>query len=144
MALRTRKLTRAEAELLAISNSVNYRLREQINNMLDCSEGGITVRVTADENVRLEAILNPHLADNRMFGRLALFALIFAFASPFAVAVHSVEAAGMHPIQKVYQNYLALIVRDGDWMNDWLTHMAPYLRGLVQIIGRMTSFLIGG
>ena len=43
----------------------------------------------------------------------------------------------------VFARYFAIVIEDGDWLNDWLTHMPVMIRPLIAAIGQLIALLIG-
>jgi hypothetical protein len=39
-------------------------------------------------------------------------------------------------------HYFAAILQDGDWLNDWLTHIPTYAQALVLLAGRLLQFMV--
>jgi hypothetical protein len=45
----------------------------------------------------------------------------------------------MNPIVE----YFRIVIEDGDWLNDWLTHLPENVRAIVSWIGYLIAMLIG-
>ncbi len=41
------------------------------------------------------------------------------------------------------QNYLQFVHLEGDWLNDWATHIPVLIRPIVIIVGQFIAYLIG-
>lgn len=39
--------------------------------------------------------------------------------------------------------YFRIVVEDGDWANDWLTHLPEAIRSLVELIGFLLALVLG-
>jgi hypothetical protein len=39
--------------------------------------------------------------------------------------------------------YFAAIMIDGDWMNDWITHLPAMIRPVIMQIGQILAFVVG-
>ena len=40
--------------------------------------------------------------------------------------------------------YLYAVMRDGDWANDWITHLTPTAAVIVGVFGWTIAFITGG
>lgn len=40
-------------------------------------------------------------------------------------------------------HYIAAVLTDGDYLNDWLQHMAPAIQPAVELFGRIIARLCG-
>jgi hypothetical protein len=38
--------------------------------------------------------------------------------------------------------YLYFVILDGDWLNDWLTHMPPTVRAIMEHIGKIIDAIL--
>ena len=43
-----------------------------------------------------------------------------------------------------FTRYMLIVLTDGDWANDWLTHLDPAIQPAVMQVGEWISTLIGG
>lgn len=41
------------------------------------------------------------------------------------------------------REYFGIVVSDGDWLNDWLTHLPEFLRPIVAMVGYLLSLILG-
>lgn len=48
---------------------------------------------------------------------------------------------GTHLLDLV--RYFAIVITDGDWANDWLTHLPTTIRPAVEIVGQFIAIAIG-
>ncbi len=49
-----------------------------------------------------------------------------------------------NPVElRILKRYFAAIIDDGDYMNDWLTHMPKIVRGPLSQIGKIVADLLG-
>lgn len=47
-------------------------------------------------------------------------------------------------LMDVLVNYFQAILQDGDWLNDWLTHIAdPVVRTFIHLLGFVLALLVG-
>jgi hypothetical protein len=49
----------------------------------------------------------------------------------------------IHPETYALARYFALVVGDGDWLNDWRTHLPVAVRGLVTFFGWIVASVLG-
>ena len=50
-------------------------------------------------------------------------------------------SVGMDLVWAIFY-YLYFVVADGDWLNDWLTHMPMWLRPIMEYIGKVIDALL--